>query len=292
MTLDKAINLLVPITLIEMMIAIGLGVSLREAFAAFRRWGVVVRAMVANYVFVPAATVVLLFLWHANPMISAGFFILAVCPGAAYGPPATRIAGGNVNLAVVLMIILAGSSAIVGPLLLRALLPLAAGDSSVQINLAGMVITLLITQLLPLCAGLAIRNWYPKVAGKMSGSANRLSALLNVATIVLIVVAKYHTFLAIRVRGVLGMLTLLVVSLACGWLVAAVGRDDRKSMTLTTALRNVGIGLVIANSAFAGTPALDAVVAYGLFGVVASLLVASVWSRIPSERGHAMAAVC
>jgi predicted Na+-dependent transporter len=50
-------------------------------------------------------------------------------------------------------------------------------------------------------------------------------------------------------------------------------------MTLTTSLRNVGVGLVIASSAFADTPAVTAALAYGLFAVVASLLLALVWAR-------------
>jgi BASS family bile acid:Na+ symporter len=52
-------------------------------------------------------------------------------------------------------------------------------------------------------------------------------------------------------------------------------------MTLTTSLRNVGVGLVIASAAFAGTPAVTATLAYGLFGVVGSLLLALGWARQP-----------
>ena len=39
---------------------------------------------IANYVVVPAATVVLLLLFHAQPTVAAGFLILAVCPGAVW----------------------------------------------------------------------------------------------------------------------------------------------------------------------------------------------------------------
>ena len=31
------------------------------------------------------------------PLVAAGFLIAAVCPGAPYGPPFTRMAGGNVE---------------------------------------------------------------------------------------------------------------------------------------------------------------------------------------------------
>jgi BASS family bile acid:Na+ symporter len=50
-------------------------------------------------------------------------------------------------------------------------------------------------------------------------------------------------------------------------------------MTLTASLRNVGVGLVIATGAFAGTSAVTAVLVYGLFEVVGSLMLALWWGR-------------
>ena len=57
----------------------------------------------------------------------------------------------------------------------------------------------------------------------------------------------------IRPRGYVGMTALLVASWVAGWLLGGLGTDNRKAMTLTTALRNVGVGLVIAAGNFAGT---------------------------------------
>jgi BASS family bile acid:Na+ symporter len=57
-------------------------------------------------------------------------------------------------------------------------------------------------------------------------------------------------------------------------------------MTLTTSLRNVGVGLVIATGAFAGTAAVTAAVAYGLFEVVGSLLLALWWARRGTPPDH------
>ena len=42
-------------------------------------------------------------------------------------------------------------------------------------------------------------------------------------------------------------------------------------MAMTTATRNVAVGLVIVTSNFAGTPAVTAVVAYGLISTVGAL---------------------
>src|SRR5438876_7727765 len=122
MTMDRLINLLVSITLFEMMVAIGLGVTFADLVGVARNWRLLTRAALANYVCVPAATVGLLLLFDAHPMVAAGFLILGACPGAPYGPPLTALAKGHVPTAVGFMVLLAGSSAILAPILLYLLL--------------------------------------------------------------------------------------------------------------------------------------------------------------------------
>src|SRR6478735_10703065 len=124
MSLEQAISLLVSVTLIEMRFATGLGVRLADVFGAAKDGRQLLGAALANYVVVPAAAVTLLLLVDADPLIAAGILILAVCPGAPYGPPLTALARGTTATSVGLMVILAGSSVILAPLLLFLLLPL------------------------------------------------------------------------------------------------------------------------------------------------------------------------
>src|SRR5215472_15070701 len=130
MAINQFVNLLAAITLIEMMIALGMGVNASDVVAIGKRPVLLFRAIVANYILVPVVAVVLLFSFHAAPMVAAGFFVAAVCPGAPYAPPFTAMAKGNVIISVGLMIVLAASSAILAPLLLGFLLPFADGDTS------------------------------------------------------------------------------------------------------------------------------------------------------------------
>jgi bile acid:Na+ symporter, BASS family len=53
MTVDQLINILVTITLIEMMVAIGLGVTFADLAGVARNWWLVARAALANYVLAP-----------------------------------------------------------------------------------------------------------------------------------------------------------------------------------------------------------------------------------------------
>jgi BASS family bile acid:Na+ symporter len=279
MTLDQLIHALVLITLIEMMVAIGLGVTLVDLGGVARNWRLITRAALANYVCVPAATVGLLFLFNAQPMVAAGFLILAVCPGAPYGPLFTAIAKGKLGVAVRLMVILAGSSAILAPILLDHLLPLVSGDESLKIDATKVLGTLLVTQLLPLCVGVAVRQWRPLLADRLQKPADLASKILNLVAVGLILVVHFQWLAEIRLRGFVGMLVLLIASWVAGWLLGGPEKDTRKTMTLTTSLRNVGVGLVIATDTFAGTPAVTAALAYGLFEVIGSLLLALAWAR-------------
>ncbi|MGA7487161.1 MAG: bile acid:sodium symporter [Xanthobacteraceae bacterium] len=279
MSVDRLTNILVTITLVEMMVLIGLRAAFAELIRTARNWRLVARAVAANYLFVPAIAVALLILFEAAPMVAAGFLILAVCPGAPYGPPLAGIARANATAAVGLMVILAGSSAIVSPALLYLLLPPVSGGEAPRIDLMGMLAALLSAQLLPLLLGLLVKHWRPQLADRLLRPFELISKVLNLSVAALILATQFPMLTEIRIKGFVGMLLLLVASLVIGWLAGGPGRDSRRTMALTTSLRNVGVGLVIATGNFAGTPAVSAALAYGILEVLGSLLVALWWGK-------------
>jgi BASS family bile acid:Na+ symporter len=274
MSLEQFVNLLVTVTLIEMMATIGLGIRLEELRSVLGNVRLMVNALVANYVLVPAATIGLLLAFRSPPAVAAGFLILAVCPGAPFGPPMTLMARGNVTVAVGLMAVLAGTSAVLAPMLLSLLLPWIAGSDAGQINPVRLVTTLLATQLVPLCVGMVVRHRSPAAAERLIPWGRRLSQVLNLGVIALILGTQARLLSEIRLRGCLGMLALLIASFVSGWLLGGPGGDGRRAMTVTTALRNLGLGLVIATATFGGTPAVTAVLAYGLLELLGTLLLA------------------
>jgi BASS family bile acid:Na+ symporter len=142
-----------------------------------------------------------------------------------------------------------------------------------------IVVTLLVTQLAPLCLGLGVRHWLPGLANGLQRPANLFSAILNLVTVDIVLVVYFPLLAAIRLRGYLAMSALLEASWAAGWLLGGPGSDNRKTLALTTSLRNVGVGLVIATGNFGGTAAVIAVLAYGIFEIVASLLLALACGR-------------
>jgi bile acid:Na+ symporter, BASS family len=283
MGLDRLISVLVAVTLIEMMLATGLGVRLADVIRVARNGPQLLVAGLTNYVAVPAAAVVMILLVGADPPSAIGILLLAVCPGAPYGPPLTALARGTTATAVGLMVILAGSSVVMAPLLLFFLLPLTTGAAGPQVHALGMFEAIMVTQLLPLCCGLAISHRRPDLARRWLGPAVAAGKVLNAATLALILTSQFPKLLDARPGGIVGMLGLLSFSLAAGWSVGGRLSGDRNAMALTTSIRNVGLGLVIASSTFAGTPAVTTVVIYGLLQLFGAFLLALWWRHQAAE---------
>ena len=279
MSIGQFVNLLAAITLIELMIVLGLGVNASDVIAIGKRPDLLFRAMIANYVLVPLIAVALLLWFHTTPMVAAGFLVAAVCPSAPYSPPFTAMAKGNVIISVGLMVVLAASSAILAPLLLGFLLPLVAGNASVQSNVFKMIGTLLGAQLLPLCIGLWVRYSRPTFAEKLKKPAGTLSLLLNLLLLTVILAIQFQTLAQIRLRADLAMLCLIFGTLVAGRWASVRGADEIvKGLTLT-AVCNVGVSLVIVTGNFPPTADVTATTAFAIFQTIVIALLAFFWGR-------------
>ena len=58
------------------------------------------------------------------------------------------------------------------------------------------------------------------------------------------------------------------------------GSENRTAMTMATAVRNVGVSLVIATGSFPGTKAVTAATAFAIFQTIVMALVALSWGRL------------
>jgi bile acid:Na+ symporter, BASS family len=274
------IKLLNVVALVTIMLSIGLAVKFEDVARSVQRVWLVVFGVTANFVLVPLVTVALLVAFQPDPLVSAGFLILAVCPGAPLGPAFARVARADVSLATGMMVLLSGLSVVLSPLLLGVLLGRVAPECNLSVGYLALLMTLLLTQLLPLAVGLAIHSLAPAFTQKFANPIRALGNVLLLALVGAILFAQYETLAAIRMRAWLGMSALLAASLGIGWICG--GRDvaNRKSMSLTTSTRNVAVGLVIAGGSLAGTPAVTAVVAYGLFSTLGALACAFLFAKV------------
>ncbi len=177
------------------------------------------------------------------------------------------------------MAILAGSSVLVAPLLLHFLLPSVAGNEPLKVDVLKMVTTLLLSQFVPLCVGLAIREKRPALADKLLEPAKRLGTVLNLVAFGFILWVQRATLEAISTREFLVMFLLVLATVIFGRALGGANVATRRAMTATTAARNVGVSLVIATGSFPGTPAVTSALAYAVFQTILLALVVLAWGK-------------
>jgi BASS family bile acid:Na+ symporter len=213
----------------------------------------------------------LLQVFEAAPLISVGFFILAVCPGAPVGPTFTGLAKGDVPLATGAMVVLGALSAVAAPALITLHLHWLSPAKDLEFDCLAIIKVLLVTQLLPLGVGLAVRSAAPRFSGAAAKPMSQLANVLLLVLVGLIVATEYEMLQSVRLRGWCGMLLLLAASLAIGWFCGGTQATNRRAMAATTGVRNAAVGLAIASANFPNTPAVTAVIAYGVLSIFGTL---------------------
>jgi BASS family bile acid:Na+ symporter len=273
MDLAILVRLLTVGGLVAMMLSMGLRVKSDEVLASSRNPRQAALGILANFVLVPVVAAGLLRWFDPDPMVTVGFLILAVCPGAPVGPPFAAVARGDVPYAVGQMVILAGLSAVLSPVLLGVLLTRVVPDSEMRIDYLAIGRSLLLSQMLPLAAGLGIHSRAPRLSERIAKHVGMLANVLLLGAVVLVLVSEFGTLALVRPRGWAGMLLLVAASLGIGWICGGPSRATRKSLAVT---------LVIVSGNFADSPAVTAVVAYALVSILATLGCAFLLGAVPA----------
>ena len=148
--LEKAVPIATLVFVVSSMVAMGLGLKVAQITAPLRNLRLVSLSLLANFVLMPAAAVVLARVLRLDEPLGVGLLVLGVAAGAPFLPKLTQIAKGNLAFAVALMVLLMVITVGYLPLVLPVLLP------GVSVNPAKIARSLVLLMLVPLAVALAV----------------------------------------------------------------------------------------------------------------------------------------
>src|SRR3954452_18743264 len=162
---------------VSTMLAMGMGLTLRELLEPLRNVRFILAALVINFVIVPAVAWLMSQVLGLAPDIRIGLLLIGCAAGAPGVPKLVHIAKGDAATAAVLVTLLIVVTVVFAPLALPLLLPGVSVDpGAIAISLAGQM-------LLPLGIGLLVRQLWEEEATEYRPTAGTIS---NVALVVLI----------------------------------------------------------------------------------------------------------
>jgi predicted Na+-dependent transporter len=262
------------------MLAMGLSLTTAQIVQPLKNARLVILALLANFVLVPALAFVITKLIPMDQSLQIGLIVLSTVAGAPFLVKEVQAARGNLALGVGLMFMMMVVTIFYVPIVLPLLLP------GVQVNPWDIAKSLIVTMLLPIVGGLMFRSHSPEDAQNWAPLLNKVSGIALLIMLVTGLGLNLSNIIdLVGSRGFLALILFVVGSLVIGFVLG--GRDPgvRNVMGLGTAQRNVAAAILVASLNFPGTMTLP-------FVLVASIVLPLVLiptARALGRRGEAAA---
>ena len=275
MTLQKLVTIVV---LVSLVLSAGLQINRAHLVDVLKNYSLLARALLANFVIVPLLAVLIVRLFHLNVEVATGILLMAIAPGVVFALQAGgRKKGGSLGFAVELEFIMPALSVVTFPFLALLVLP---ASQKAHLPIGQFVMTLVLFQLAPLLVGMLLGERAPALAEKLA----RPLVIIFLASVVTLLVLLGPKIVegvtsVYGSRGIMAMLAVVVLSLATGWLLGGPGREYRRTLSIATGLRNIGLAAVVATVSFPGTQVAAAVVTYLVVQFVVCALVGVYFAR-------------
>jgi BASS family bile acid:Na+ symporter len=270
-------KLVAAIMLASLTFGAGLQVDRAHLVDLFKQIGLLERALLANCVIVPALGVGIAKLFHLPTDVAIGFLLMAIAPGVPFVLASVRKRGGRLSLAVALAIMLPLISIVTVPLTAAFVLP---AGASAHIPLARFLLTLILFQFVPLMLGILVGARNTNLAERLTRPSQ---IVFFAAAIVLIAMLAQKigesAALVYGSNGLWAILSLVILSLGVGWILGGPAREDRRILAIGTALRNIGLGAVIATVDFRAPQVAATVIMYFVIQFAATTILGVYYTK-------------
>ena len=271
-------------SVILLMLAVGLRTEFGQVVAVAKNARLMSRGLIVNFIITP----VLLFVsvrWLPIPIdVKIGVMLMAAAPVAPMAPPFVGMAKGDVPYSVGLMTVVALLSVVLTPLILMLALP--ATEAGLQLDPWEIIKMLLMVQLIPIGVGMVILKAKPAWTQRLLKFVPKLGQVGLLVGVGFVLVLRAEQIISI---GVLGFLVNIVVVVGCLLVgdVVLVGQsaDERRSLAISTAIRNIPLAFLIANSNYPGTAEAGVTLVFATFSMILSVMYGKVMLRREPHRG-------
>ena len=264
------------------MFGMGMALQVKDFNVVFTHPKDVLIGCMAQFTIMPLLAWTLARLFSLDEALTVGVILVGCCPGGTASNVITYLAKGDLALSVGMTAV----STLLAPLLTPLLVLLLVGKS-VNVDVTGMLLSILWVVILPIVAGLTVKSLWPKFTERATAYLPAVSSLAIAFLVLVIISANAHKLLA----G--GMIIILVVmlhnlgGLSLGWLIGWVLRlpdAKRRAVSIEVGMQNSGLASSLATLHFAAYPM--ATIPGAIFSVwhnISGAVVARLYARTESK---------
>lgn len=275
------------------MFGIALGINPKDFKLVAKRPKSAAVGVISQFLLLPAATFLLVWLFKPDPALALGMILVAACPGGNISNFISSISGANVALSVSLTGIATLITPIFTPLNFEfwahSLSDTSLYLQSFRLEFSEILKTVILLLVLPLLLGLWVRAKFKTVSAKIEKPIRILSLIILVGFIVVALANNFNAFM--DHLGVVFLIVLLhnAVAFALGYFSGKAARlpeSERRTIAIETGIQNSGLGLIIIFTFFGGNGGMAIIAAWwGIWHIVAGLLLAYYFKQRDKRHG-------
>ena len=247
MSLEALILLVLRISIVLSVFAIGLGARFSDTLYLFRRPGKLARAFLSMNVLMPLVALLLVFRFDLHPAVKIALVALSVSPVPPIFPRSALEEGGKENYTIGLLVATSILAIAVIPLTMGIFERIAGTPMSMRAtSVAGIVFAMV---LVPLLLGMGARKTvWVQPAAKHVGTVASLLLVLGVLPVLFV---QARTIFSLIGNGtLLSLVAFAVAGLIAGYWLGGPEPRNRRVLSIATASRHPGLSVAIAHANF------------------------------------------
>jgi len=270
------------VTIFTLMLTIGVNQSLEQLTSLWHQRAVLLRALFAVLVLVPAVVIALLSVFDLAPEVATGLALLAAAPGAPLTTKRSQMAAADIDYVTSLQLTLALLAIVVTPLIVSAFYTVFELTTE-RVSPLEVAWQIARVTFLPVIVGLTLQRFAPKlvaVIGKpLNILANVLFILLIIALIVVLAIApELREKLLLGWPAIAAILITAVAAVIIGHLLGGPRPGQRAGLAVASLARNVGLAVYVAGLSEGGEGVIPTILAYMLLGTAVAIPY-SIWIK-------------
>ena len=261
------------------MFGMGLTLNLRDFKIVFSRPKDVIVGCMAQFTIMPLLAWALARLFALDEALALGVVLVGCCPGGTASNVITYLAKGDLALSVGMT----GVSTLLAPLL-TPLLTWALAGKNVDVDVAGMMLSILWVVILPIVVGLTVKAFWPKFTEKAVDYLPAVSSLAIAFIVAVVIGANANKLMAGGLLIVVVVILHNVCGLSLGYLIARLLRlsePKKRAVSIEVGMQNSGLASSLATLHF-DTAYPMATIPGAIFSVwhnISGAIVARLYSR-------------
>ena len=234
------------------MFGMGMTLSPKDFRVVFSRPKDVIIGCLAQFTVMPLLAFGLTRLFSLDQALTIGVILVGCCPGGTASNVITYLSKGDLALSVGMT----ATSTLLAPVLTPLLVWLLAGQS-VDVDVIGMLLSILWVVILPIALGLVVKHFWPRVTEQATGYLPALSTLAICLIVLIVIAANAHKLLSGGIVILLVVVLHNVCGLAIGYLIGrllGLSSAKRRAISVEVGMQNSGLASSLATLHFAAYP--------------------------------------